>query len=162
MIIRKAIGTDSESIAEIYNYYVSNTVVSFETLPVSRENMAKRITEKLTKYDWIVGEVDKKIVGYAYYGAFKERAAYDKTIESTIYLDKKHLGKGYGRRLYQLLIESAVGHGFCEMIGIIALPNQGSTQLHAKMGFTEAGVLKNVGYKYDRFIDIGLWQKSLK
>ena len=162
MIIRKATGADAAAIVDIYNYYIAKTVVSFETSPVSLENMEKRISEKLTKYDWIVGEVGEKIVGYAYYGGFKERAAYDRTIESTIYIDKEHLGKGYGRRLYQDLIESAAGHGFLEMIGIIALPNPASTRLHAKMGFVEAGVLKNVGYKFDRFIDIGLWQKSLR
>jgi L-amino acid N-acyltransferase YncA len=162
MNIRKAIDTDCRAIAEIYNYYIANTIISFETSPVSLENMEKRIKEKLAKYDWLVGEVDEKIIGYAYYGAYKERAAYDRTIESTIYVDHGHVGRGYGRRLYQHLIESAADHGFCEMIGLIALPNPGSTELHAKMGFIEAGVLKNVGYKFDRFIDVGLWQKSLR
>jgi phosphinothricin acetyltransferase len=161
MFIRTVIERDALNILEIYNYYILKTIITFETSPVSLEEMQKRIREKLTKHDWLVGEVGGKIAGYAYYGTFRERAAYNKTVEATIYLDIEERGKGYGWQIYSRLIQSASENGFREMIGVIALPNPESINLHAKLGFGESGVLKNVGYKFGKYLDIGFWQRSL-
>lgn len=161
MIIRKATEDDAEAITKIYNWYVLNTPITFETEIVSVDDMEKRILEKRLQYDWLVGEVNKEIVGYAYYGTFRDRGAYRHTVESAIYLPLKNIGRGFGKVLYSNLIESARKHGFTEMIGLIALPNPGSVALHLKMGFHEAGVLRNVGYKFEKFINVGIWQLSL-
>jgi L-amino acid N-acyltransferase YncA len=161
MNVRQATEADAGKIADIYNWYVLNTIISFETDPVSPGEMKKRVRGKLDKYDWIVGESDQGIVGYAYYGLFRERAAYHHTVESTIYLPRESMGKGFGKALYSHLIRSAKGRGFREMIGIIALPNPESIALHQKIGFEEVGVLRGVGYKLGRYIDVGLWQRSL-
>jgi L-amino acid N-acyltransferase YncA len=161
MNIRKATESDASAIAEIYNYYVLNTIITFEIDPVSPDDMRKRIEGKIVKYDWIVGEANGKITGYAYYGPYRERAAYDQTVESTVYLAKEERGKGYGRQIYGRLIEMATERGYRQMIGVIALPNPESVKLHSQLGFVEAGILKKVGYKFGRYLDTGMWQKTL-
>ena len=116
---------DAEAMARIYNWYVLNTPISFETETVSNDEMQRRILEKRLKYEWLIGEVDHEIVGYAYYGAFRDMPAYKHTVESEIYLPLKSIGMGFGKELYSKLIDSAKKHGFLEMIGFIALPNPG-------------------------------------
>jgi L-amino acid N-acyltransferase YncA len=161
MNIRRATINDATTILEIYNWYIINTIITFETEIVTVETMRNRISEKLMTYDWLIAEVDDKIIGYAYYGSFRPRAAYKHTVESTIYLSKDAQGKGFGRLLYARLIESAKERGFREVIGIIALPNPESIRLHEKMGFAEIGILKNIGHKFDNYIDVGIWQKTI-
>ena len=161
MQMRRATVGDAERLAEIYNWYVLNTIITFETDVVSPQEMTKRIQEKLISHDWLVGEVNQEVIGYAYYGPFRTRAAYHHTVESTIYLSQESMGKGFGRTLYAKLIESVKGRGFREVIGVIALPNPQSIALHRAMGFAEVGVLKSVGYKFGRYIDDGIWQLSI-
>jgi len=152
---------DAERIAAIYNWYILNTIITFETDVVSPEEMTKRIKEKIIKYDWLVGEAGQEVIGYAYYGPFRPRAAYHYTAESTIYLAQKCMGRGLGRALYVQLLESVRSRGFREIMGVIALPNPQSIALHRAIGFAEVGVLKRVGYKFGRYIDVGLWQLSI-
>jgi len=159
--MRPVTAGDAERIAEIYNWYVLNTIITFETDVVSPQEMTKRIQENFINHDWLVGEVNQKVVGYAYYGPFRARAAYDHTVESTIYLSQGSMGKGFGRTLYAQLLQSVKDRGFREAIGVIALPNPQSIALHRAMGFAEVGVLKRVGYKFERYIDVGLWQLSV-
>jgi phosphinothricin acetyltransferase len=161
MHIRRATVGDAERIAEIYNWYILNTIITFETDMVSPQEMKKRIQGKTIKHDWIVGEWNQEVIGYAYYGPFRARAAYNHTVESTIYLSQESIGKGFGRAVYAKLLESVKSRGFREVVGVIALPNPQSIALHKGMGFEEVGVLKNVGYKFGRYIDVGLWQMSM-
>jgi L-amino acid N-acyltransferase YncA len=158
--IRRASDSDAEAIAEIYNAYVLNSIITFETTPVDASEMRQRIKEKLAKYDWIVGELNHQIVGYAYYGSFRPRAAYSHTVESTIYLSEGSTGRGLGKSLYAALIQSATEKGFRELIGVIALPNPASVTLHRALGFEEVGVLHGVGHKFGKYVDISLWQRS--
>jgi L-amino acid N-acyltransferase YncA len=160
--IRRAVKSDSERIAEIYNWYVLNTIVTFETAAVSPEDMKQRIQEKLARYDWIVGECDQQVIGYAYYDSFRVRTAYDHTVETTIYLSRESIGKGFGTKLYSTLLDSAIRHGFREAVGVIALPNPASLVLHQTLGFHEVGVLQSVGYKFGQYVDVGIWQRSLQ
>ena len=118
--------------------------------------------EKLTSYDWLVGERHGQVIGYAYYGTFRARPAYRHTVASTVYLARDAIGKGFGTPLYTALVESAVQHGVREVIGVIALPNAASIALRQKLGFREVGVLRGVGYKFDRYVDVGIWQRSLE
>jgi L-amino acid N-acyltransferase YncA len=161
MHMRRATAGGAARVAEIYNWYILNTVVTFETDMVSPQEMTTRIHEKLINHDWLVGEVNQEIIGYAYYGSFRTRVAYYHTVESTIYLSQESMGKGFGRTLYAKLIESVKSHGFREVIGVIALPNPQSIALHRAMGFAEVGALKRVGYKFGRYIDVDLWQLSV-
>ena len=158
--VRRALAADADRITEIYNWYVLNTIITFETAAVSPNEMTQRIQEKLDKYDWLVGEVNQGIAGYAYYGSFRPRAAYGHTVESTVYLSQDNTGNGFGRRIYSALIQSATDKGFRELIGVIALPNPASIALHRTLGFREAGVLRGVGHKFDKYVDVALWQRS--
>ena len=160
MHIRQATAGDAARIAEIYNWYILNTIITFETDVVSPQEMTNRIQEKTINHDWLVGEVNQEVLGYAYYGPFRARAAYNHTVESTIYLSQESMGKGFGRALYTKLLESVKTRGFREVIGVIALPNPQSVALHRKMGFEVVGVLKGVGYKFGRYIDVAIWQMS--
>jgi L-amino acid N-acyltransferase YncA len=161
MNIRRVKTDDASHIIEIYNWYILNTTITFETEPVTLDEMKNRIKDKLSNYDWLVGEIDNKIIGYAYYGSFRPRAAYKHTVESTIYLSKDYKGKGLGNELYTHLIESAKRKGFREILGVIALPNPESMGFHRKKGFIDVGTMKNIGYKFGRYIDVALLQKSL-
>jgi phosphinothricin acetyltransferase len=161
MQIRRATAGDAERIAEIYNWYILNTVVTFETDAISTQEMTTRMQEKLAGHDWLVGEVDREVIGYACYGPFRPRAAYNHTVESTIYLSHEKTGQGLGRALYGRLIESIKGQGFREVIGVVSLPNPESVAFHRAMGFAEAGVLKRVGYKFERYIDVSFWQLKI-
>ena len=161
MNIRQVQDKDIPKIIEIYNWYILNTTITFEIKAISFLEMKKRIQEKIEKYDWLVGEFNQEIIGYAYYSSFRTRPAFNHTVESSIYLAQESIGKGFGKPLYSELTESAKKRGFRELIGVIALPNQGSIALHQKLGFQEIGVLKNVGYKFDNYIDVGIWQKSI-
>jgi L-amino acid N-acyltransferase YncA len=160
--VRRATGNDAAQFAEIYNEYVARTNVTFETDVVPIEEMRRRVEERLEKYEWLVGEIGQRIVGYAYYGPFRPRAAYFRTVESTIYMAQDCQGQGLGRRLYTALMESAHQKGFREVIGVIALPNPASIALHAGLGFREAGLLRGVGLKFGGYHDVALWQRSLQ
>ena len=158
-LIRRAEPGDARIISGIYNWYILNSTVTFETKAIDELEMRRRILEKLATHDWLVAEVNGQIVGYAYYGVFRPRAAYAHTVESTIYLSEGSVGKGFGTLLYSSLIQSADKKGFLELIGVIALPNAASVRLHAKLGFREAGRLEGVGRKFGSYIDVALWQR---
>jgi len=161
MIIRRAIERDAAMIAAIYNYYVANTTSTFETAPVAAETIAERVREKLEHHDWLVGDIDGRIAGYAYYGSFRSRPAYGHTVESTVYVDPAEIGRGYGNLLYTALMVSAASKGFREAVGFISLPNPASIALHRSLGFKEAGLLSEVGYKFDRYVDVAIYQRTL-
>jgi len=158
--IRRASELDAQRIAEIYNWYVLNTTVTFETEPVASNEMSERIKSKLEGHDWIVGEWNHEIIGYAYYGSFRPRAAYQHTVESTVYLDQRSTRRGFGKRIYSALIQSANERGFRQLIGVIALPNAASLALHKALGFREMGTLQGVGHKFGRDVDVALCQRA--
>ncbi len=159
-LIRRARENDAPGISAIYNWYVLNTAITFETEAVEQQEMRRRIVEKLAGHDWLVAEASGELVGYAYYGAFRPRPAYFHTVESTIYLSKAAMGKGLGTKLYSALVRSAADKGFRELIGVIALPNPASVKLHSKLGFREVGRLEAVGRKFGDYVDVGLWQRA--
>lgn len=159
--IRRATPADAEAFCDIYNEHVLGTIVTFETEPVSHEEMAGRIEEKLVQHDWLTLEDDGVILGYAYYGTFRTRAAYRHSVESTIYLAPGAFGRGLGTQLYRALLTSAQERGYRELIGGVALPNPASVALHEKLGFVRIGVFPRVGHKFGRYIDVGFWQCSL-
>ncbi len=161
--IRPASANDTEAIARIYNHYILNTVISFEEEPVTGEEMARRI-EKVTAADlpWLVAEAGEKIHGYAYAGPWNERIAYQQSVETSVYLDFETTGQGVGSRLYEALFEilKAKG-GIHAVIGGVALPNAASVALHEKFRFEKVAHYKEVGHKFDQWIDVGYWQRFL-
>ena len=162
-MIRPATSFDAQAIADIYNYYIVNTVVTFEVEPVSIEEMAKRILSVLERYDWIVYENKQgEVVGFAYYSAFRPRAAYCHTVESTIYLHRHAVGKGVGSALLTELVQRCRKQQFHAMIATIALPNEQSVHLHEKHGYKKVGEFREVGFKQERWINVGYWELLLE
>lgn len=160
-MIRDARESDGEALAAIYNPYITEGVISFEYDAVDEAEMARRIQRITERYPWIVYESDGQIQGYAYASRWKERAAYHFCAETTVYLRQGQEGKGLGTKLYRELLRRLPFHDVKIAIGCIALPNEASVALHEKLGFEKVGHFPQVGYKYDRWIDIGYWRKAL-
>jgi len=156
--IRRAKKSDATAIADIYNWYVENTTITFEVDPVSEIEMAERIEKMLTSWEWLVSARGSEILGYAYAGRFRERAAYRFATESTIYLRNGLQGQGLAKPLYRAVIERTFELGYTTIIGVIALPNAPSVGLHESLGFDKVGHLRKVGWKHDGWIDVGSWQ----
>lgn len=156
--IRACATADAPAIAEIYNHYVRDTVVTFEEIPVSVDAMARRIEDIGARFPWLVWEDDGAVAGYAYASAWKSRSAYRFAVESTIYLTASRHRNGIGTKLYGALLAELKVRGFHTAVGGIALPNPASIALHEKLGFTKIGQFVDVGRKLDRWVDVGYWQ----
>lgn len=162
MQIRPAGVRDAEAIARIYNHYVRDTVITFEVDEVDTKTMARRIDEtNAAGLPWLVTEHEEEVAGYAYASTWKSRCAYRFSVESTIYLDPGRTGRGIGRPLYAALIDGIRNCAMHVAIGGIALPNPASIALHEALGFRKIGQFEQVGYKFDRWIDVGYWQLTL-
>jgi phosphinothricin acetyltransferase len=159
---RIASPTDAAVIAGIYNHYIRESVITFEESDVSTAEMASRIA-KLSELSlpWLVAEHDDQIVGYAYASKWKERSAYRFAVESSVYLDHRITGKGVGKQLYRELLDRLRKLSVHTAIGGIALPNAASVALHEGMGFTKVAHFKEVGFKFDRWVDVAYWQLHL-
>ncbi len=162
-MIRSATAQDYSQLATIYNHYIVNTHSTFEMNAVSPSEMGNRIERVQTHFNlpWLVIAEDEVPVGYAYATQWKPRSAYAKTTETSIYLHQDHFGKGYGTQLYTALISQLRQLGYHALIGGISLPNEPSIKLHEALGFKAIGSFKEVGYKFDRWIDVGYWQLIL-
>lgn len=160
--VRPVAAADAEAIARIYNYYVLNTVITFEEVPVSAEDMTARIAEtQRLSLPWLVAEAEGAIVGYAYARKWRPRSAYRYSVETTIYLAHGHEGRGIGRSLYAALLPLVKERGMHVAIGGVALPNDASIALHEKLGFERVAVFRQVGFKHDRWVDVAYWQLVL-
>ena len=161
-MIRSAEAGDANSLAELYNYYVSHSVTTFEETPVSGEEMGSRVSQvQAIGLPWLVLESEGAIRGYACAVRWKSREAYRHSVESTIYLEQGQTGRGHGVELYRCLLEQLRVLDVHSVLGGIALPNDPSVALHEKMGFTKVAHLSEVGYKFGRWIDVGYWQHLL-
>ncbi|MEM9740566.1 MAG: N-acetyltransferase family protein [Pseudomonadota bacterium] len=160
-MIRDARVEDAPEIAAIYGHYVAHSTVSFEEVAPSVDEMAQRIAKTLESYPYIVDVVDGDLHGYAYAGPYRPRSAYRFTAETTVYVHKDAQGQGTGRRLYASLIERLRSTEAHLLIGAITLPNPASEALHKSFGYQRAGLLSEVGRKFDRWHDVALWQLPL-
>jgi L-amino acid N-acyltransferase YncA len=149
---------DAFQIAEIYNYYILNSISTFEESPVSTEEMSQRIQTTITTLPWVVYEEDDQILGYAYASPWKARSAYLHSAEITVYLKHRETNKGLGKKLYSELIQRLKELNYRTIIGGIALPNDASIALHEKLRFEKVAHFKKVGFKFNRWIDVGYWQ----
>lgn len=151
---------DAAAIANIYNYYVENSHISFETTAVSATEMANRIGAIVELgLPWFVAESAHEILGYAYASQWKSRRAYAGTLEVTVYVAHSHSGRGIGAALYNELFASLQSSDCHTAIGTIALPNDASVGLHEAFGMQRVGEFKEAGYKKGKWIDVGFWQR---
>jgi L-amino acid N-acyltransferase YncA len=159
--IRAVQEADAAAICEIYNHYVQHTAISFEEHEVTVDEMAGRIRQIAAQFPWLVAEQDGVLLAYAYASQWKARSAYRYAVESSIYVSQAARGLGLGSVLYRQLCQELSARGAHLVIGGIALPNEHSVALHEKMGFKKVAHFEQVGYKHDRWIDVGYWQKAL-
>ena len=160
--IRVATPSDAQAVADIYGPIVRDTSISFELEPPNAEQMRERITSTLQSLPWLVSEdAQGAVTGYAYASRHRERAAYQWSVDTTIYLRADARGQGIGRQLYDELKRMLRELGYLQAFAGIALPNAASVALHEAVGFKPIGVYRNVGFKQGQWRDVGWWQCGL-
>ncbi len=160
-IIRSVTLADAAAIAEIYSYYITESPATFELEPVTEETIAQRIVAAATDYPFLVMEDAYRLIGNSCIGPWKPRAAYLHTGETSIYLDPAHTGSGHGSRLYRELLTRAQDYDLHCLISGISLPNPASEALHRRVGFQPCGTMREVGFKFQRYIDVAYYQYIL-
>jgi len=123
--------------------------------------MERRVNQVTAKFPWIVYEEKGIVIGYAYASSWKERSAYRFSVEGTVYLDKDQIGRGIGIKLYEHLLHELEKNNIHYIIGGISLPNEASVALHERLGFRKCAHFKEVGRKFNQWIDVGYWEKIL-
>lgn len=162
-IIRLATEDDAPKILEIYAPIVRETVISFEYEVPSEAEMRGRIRAKLDHdYPWLVMERDGLMLGYVYAGRWRDRAAYDWTVETTVYVNSNARRGGIGRTLYNTLFTVLRVQGFVQAVAGVTLPNDPSVGLHEAVGFVSTGVTHNAGYKFGNWYGVGFFEMALQ
>jgi L-amino acid N-acyltransferase YncA len=161
-MIREASANDAEQVKNLYNHYILHSIATFEEEPVSAQAMAGRIQAVSARYPWLVFEQAGEVLGYAYAVRWKERSAYARSAESTVYVDVGRHGKGIGGALYLELLAILRRRNVHAVIGGIALPNEASVKLHERFGFLKVAHFREVGYKFNQWIDVGYWELILE
>jgi L-amino acid N-acyltransferase YncA len=160
---RNADLSDFNAIAAIYANHVETGLASFEEVPPSVDEMRRRFANvKARGLPWLVAEWEGAIAGYCYVSPYKARSAYRFTVEDSIYVDARLVGKGIGTRLLGEVIQTCTGLGYQQMVAIIGdSANEGSIRLHTQVGFRTIGQILRVGVKFGRWVDTVLMQRPL-
>lgn len=160
-MIRNLDLNDTKQLLEIYNYYVLNTIVTFDIELLSIEAFTEKILRINNNFPFIVFEENNEILGYAYGSKWRPKPAYKQTVESTVYVKNGEHGKQIGSKLYGKLLNLLKEEGYHTVLGGLTLPNEGSVKLHEKFGFEKVAHFKEVGRKFDTWLDVGFWQLKL-
>lgn len=165
--IRTASAEDAAGLLEIYRPYVEHTAITFEYEVPTVGEFEERITNTLKRYPYLVAEKDHEMVGYAYVSPFKERAAYDWSVETSIYVRKEAKQQGIGRRLYDRLEQILRQQGILNVNACIAYPQiedeyltKDSVRFHEKLGYEMVGTFHQCGYKFGRWYDM-VWMEKM-
>ena len=138
----------------IYNRYIVDTTITCDTEPVSVDEMRNRIHDIASCFPYFVYEHQGRVVGYAYVHQWKERAAYARTLETTVYLSPDAFHSGIGTTLMQHVIDECRSLGYRVLIACITAENTGSLEFHKSLGFTQVSFFHNVGEKFGRLLDV--------
>ncbi|MCD7950305.1 MAG: N-acetyltransferase family protein [Erysipelotrichaceae bacterium] len=167
MNIRTATIQDANALLDIYAYYVLNTAITFEYDVPTLADFQNRITSILNKYPYIVTTINNKIVGYAYANTFKNRAAYDWSVEMTIYIDINYQKQGIGKKLYETMEDLLKLQGITNINACITYPdkedeyaNKNSVSFHEHMGYQLVGQFHQCGYKFNRWYSM-VWMEKM-
>jgi phosphinothricin acetyltransferase len=160
-LVRDASEADADACAAIYAPYVRDTAITFELEAPTPDEMAGRIAKARAGYAWLVLEDDGRVVGYAYGGPYKERAAYRWACEVSVYLEPGLRRRGAGRALYEALLPRLAARGFRTAVAGMTLPNDASVGLHQAMGFEPVGVWRRIGWKLGAWHDVAWVQRDL-
>lgn len=160
--VRAATAADAEAIAAIYRPFVVENSISFELDPPDAAEIADRIERISATHPWLVASDDAdRVLGYAYGTVFRTREAYRHTVETAIYLHPDARGTGLADRLGTALHDDLQARGFHTAVAVITLPNPASVAYHERLGYRPAGVLPEVGRKFDAWHAVGLWTRRL-
>lgn len=159
--VRDATVRDAASCAAIYAPYVLETAITFEAEPPAPEVLAERIAAAVRTHAWVVLEDDGRVVGYAYGGPFKSRAAYRWSCEVSVYLERGRRRTGGGRALYEALFTRLAERGFRTAVAGMTLPNDASVGLHRALGFEPVGTYRRIGWKHDAWHDVAWSQRAI-
>jgi L-amino acid N-acyltransferase YncA len=159
--VRDATSADAPACAAIYAPYVTETAISFETVPPGAEEMAERIARAQRRHAWLVFEHEGRVVGFAYGGPFNPRAAYRFSCEVSVYLELDRRRTGAGRALYSALFARLAERGLRTAVAGMTLPNDASFGLHRAMGFEPVGTYRRIGWKHDSWHDVAWMQRPL-
>ncbi len=160
-VIRDVGMRDAADITRIYNHYILDSTASFETAPLTEECMSERIENIRQSFPYLVCECGGRIAGYCYAHAWKERAAYDGVVETTVYVDRDFTGHGIGERLMRALIERLRTTGCRALVACITAENTASRRLHSRLGFVQVSHFKAAGLKFGRLLDVTDYQLML-
>lgn len=161
-VIRAAVDRDAAALAAIYNHYVTDTIITFEEVPISGAEMWRRVNAvRDAALPWLVAESGGVVVGYAYASKWKDRIGYRFSVETSVYLDATCCGKGHGTALYRELFALLQQCGAQAVMGGIALPNTASVALHEAFGMRKVAHFERVGFKFGAWIDVAYWQRLL-
>jgi len=161
-LIRLARPCDANEIAAIYAPFVTGSAASFELIPPDGKEFEKRIDEKLAKWPWLVCVINNRIAGYAYAGEYRSRAAYQWSVEASVYIHPEFHRRGIGRAPYTSLFGMLARQGFYTGYAGITQPNEASTRFHQSMGFEYIGVYRAAGYKHGQWRDVSWWYRPLQ
>ncbi len=160
MVIRDAQPErDAAACAAVYAPYVTDSVISFEVLPPTASEMARRMEDSLA---WLVAERDGQILGYAYGSSHRERAAYRWSADVAVYISRPNHRAGVGRALYDRLLAELRVLGLWTLCAGITQPNDASNGLHRALGFTSVGTYRRIGWKAGHWHDVQWWQLDLR
>lgn len=160
-MIRLATPGDAAGILEIYSNYIETTSFTFETEVPAIEEFSERIRNCLINWPWLVCDAGGKIAGYAYATKYRERTAYQWSVESSIYIHDDFQKAGIGKALYTALFEILKRQGFNNLYAVINLPNEKSVAFHEKCGFQYFATYEKVGYKLGKWKNVGWWRLIL-
>lgn len=162
MLIRDAAGAeDAAACAAIYAPYVRDTAITFELDPPSEAEMAARIATAQDTHAWLVAEEAGRVVGYAYGGPYKARAAYRWSCEVSVYVEQGRRRTGAGRALYEALFTRLAERGYHTAVAGVTLPNEASAGLHHALGFEPVGTYRRIGWKHNTWHDVAWTQRPL-
>jgi L-amino acid N-acyltransferase YncA len=161
--IRSATRSDISAITEIYGHHVLYGTGSFEVDPPSPEEMDRRMADIVGRsLPYLVAEINNVVVGYAYAALYRTRVAYRFTLEDSVYIHHEYMGRGIGLALLKELIRACKAWGCKQLVAVIGdSQNTGSVRVHEKVGFQHSGVLRDVGFKFDRWLDTVFMQLPL-
>jgi L-amino acid N-acyltransferase YncA len=160
--IRPAVEGDVPDIAAIYAHEIANSVATFDLEPPTRSYWEQRLVGAQRGDHLLVAvDTDEDVVGYAYSWSYRPRPAYNLTRETSIYLDPSVRGRGIGRLLYPALLDTMAASGVHTAVALVAQPNPASVALHKACGFEHVGTMREIGYKFDQWIDVEWYQRML-
>ena len=161
--VRTATQRDLAELTDIYNHYVIHTTITFDLEPFTTEGRQAWFDAHASdpRHRLFVAEERRHVVGYATTSRFRQKAAYDTTVEASVYCSPAAVGKGIGRALYQALFDSIAGEDINRIVAGITLPNDSSIALHRRFGFKPVGTFSANGRKFGRYWDVAWFERPL-